>query len=656
MAIAEIWDNGYMCPAKVKSNGYLFLTPFSTSLTLPSFETIKLSALGAYAHDIFIGNDETEPPYAVSAQLLPSYTEEGGVRSYPIFTPAATAANKSIVDVAKSYPATLTRQGKVYTLTTDYPRRWKKINVETTDGASYSVCFFDGVMANGTTITSGTDADGNTITEASYTETGQSWTMDLVANLPTEPYYKVAMLRAWELNQVLIYDEIGAYYACTDNGTYISDIQATRASWQPDDAGTTACACAEDVKIGALVYPSRIGYVAYSSGWTSPLMAWRREEGSSSAAVFNIQCNGMATYGHYLDDDGKPYSGIVYSTRPENYYKGAWVDATKRLRTVSFFSVLNLDALCPYAIANGMCWITAKERDGEGYQYDGIYLEDDENIGLSHSEDILAPLGSSEGGYPMSVFGFEGGAHAVAIPTKGGQLPTTIDTSLSWGSFSTHLYNIGTCIYGDITMKTDADKLASQLNPVGAAELAISWEPPIATTAEQEILSGFFYRIYVKAWGGQTIKTAAVATITDGAPIVEFSASIDPAKISTGLFMFSWAPAVSGWSPGAASVYFFNANTGKTTGQQTVPDDTHVFAFLVSSDGEDITEQDYQATGDYVEYTVYRIPYSMVSEAGSYSPNSFKLTWRTSGIPWGEHVGEKIFVNFWRFAALPYSE
>lgn len=74
----------------------------------------------------------------------------------------------------------------------------------------------------------------------------------------------------------------------------------------------------ENVEVGDLLFKSYSGSLSFAEGFTTPLLAWRREgvPWVTTAKVAEVQINGAATKGNYLDG-GKPRAGLYFDSRPE---------------------------------------------------------------------------------------------------------------------------------------------------------------------------------------------------------------------------------------------------------------------------------------------------------------------------------------------------
>lgn len=73
-----------------------------------------------------------------------------------------------------------------------------------------------------------------------------------------------------------------------------------------------------DVELQNVINQSYSGFLAFAEGFTSPLLAWRRQNVPwvTSAKVAEIAINGAATRGNYMDG-GKPRPGLYFDFRPE---------------------------------------------------------------------------------------------------------------------------------------------------------------------------------------------------------------------------------------------------------------------------------------------------------------------------------------------------
>lgn len=653
MAIIHI--AGYL-PIHVDVTPWWAFTYSFSTLAVPGSYSFTLDGAVDTSAEVSMTNEMGEPPYAVTGYLQETKRTAEGKVSYSFVSNVKNSnVNTKIAEIAP--PAQLKRDGTTYTLITDSVE-WKTISLTTASGVAYTMAAWNVyddlyIIANGVKVTSGTDADGNTITEASYLEYGQSWTLDLAANLPDKTLYEAVSPYYIARGQRLMYDEgnVTQAYFVLDDGDAV---------WSPIDhmfffknlniislTRVTAggCACAEDIEVGAYKYPTRIGYVAYAEGWTDPLMGWKRENGTAAQCIVSIGVNGMATTGNYLDDEGKPYTGLVYKTRPEPTQSPAFVEQFARLKTArscTFSSVESLAYMTPYVIGEYIGYITQKKRDGRKWTYEA---------------EIYSPLTSGEVLTPTTlVYGFEGGTKAVS---------TTGYVSRPWDLVKSYTYLVGNnySTNGIVTTmgvmcSNFPYEIAAALNPVlltGTTSSATGWQPDIATkTGAVPGIPELSYKIY-----GADLTYVDSGEVTERTnDVVAFipTFSFDRNETIAGsVKMFSWYPTYTstGWD-----IDYIRIEQGVMSGEifrvtgyvKCDANDKHAIALWFSPDeADDVTHETIAATGQYIAYDLYTVP-------SNWGLRQANCVYRVLFHKGPSYSTPQKTLRMWQFSPLPYSE
>ena len=364
--------------------------------------------------------NEAGEPYMRQSGWLCVTSQDESTTSITFYSDArASEASKTLQEVAESRmpsdisaPAYLVRDGDAYTLD-GYATDWELVTLFATSGA-YSLAFFrltDDilVLANGTKVETGTDKEGKTISEADYISAGCSWRLPLAAALPSKTVSDVLNAYYWPQGKRLIYDPSGCLTLIDGEKTglphYTPMVEAMPplAAIDPmEHDGTVELAHSlTNVKLGTELYPATKGVAKYAEGWTATLLQWTKAgcAGADEATVCSIGVNGQATTDHYLDDEGKPYSGLVFRSRPEPAGSEAFLSqfaATKHARKVTFScaDLLPVNASIPFGA--GVAWVTKRKRTATGYDYEGVaVMRIDEEL-LTSATLIFPPTGGSK--------------------------------------------------------------------------------------------------------------------------------------------------------------------------------------------------------------------------------------------------------------------
>lgn len=634
------------------------VTPWwATNYSFPSTAlpgSYSFSLYGDIKTDIAVSltNETGEPPYSVVGYIQETKRTSTGVVSYSFESQAKSSnINTKIAELAPA--ATLKRRGTTYTLTSD-SEQWQTVTLTSATGVTYTMAYWhicDGVdvMVNGVKVTSGTDADGNSITEASYLEEGQTWTMDLVDNLPDKTLLEAIKPYYTANGKHLIYDEsniMQAAYSVIASGhaahtpveVVADNVCAISYDYAYWGVGST-CACAEDIEVGAYMYPTRIGYVAYSEGWTDPLMGWKRVNGTDPQCVVSIGVNGMATTDNYLDDDGKPYTGLVYKTRPEPTQSIAFVEQFARMktaRTCTFRSVSDLQYWQQYCIGEYIGFITNKKKDGRWWTYEAeVYSPMD--------EEILTPT--------TLVYGFEGGTKALTMVGNTAGPTAQVVRSYAWLDSTRRRYDGITTAMG-VTLEATTG-IVYELNPVlltGTSSSATGWQPDIATkTGDLENTIGVIY----KAYGAELKFVDSGETTERTSDIVAYipTFSWDRGKTIAGsVKLFTWYPTYysTGWDFDSVRIEqgYMSGDIFRVSGYVKVDaSECHSFALCFSED-EYSERETIPATTQYIAYDVYNIPTNQFEDGTRY-------LWRASfnkGPAWSS--GKTMTLRMWQFHPL----
>lgn len=646
-------------PIHVEVTPWWAFTYSFSPLAVPGAYSFTLDgAVDTSAH-VCLTNEIGEPPYAITGYLQETKRTAEGKVTYSFVSDAKNSnVNTKIAEIAP--PAKLKRNGTTYTLVSDSDE-WETISLTTASGVAYTLAawrVYDDIyiIANGVKVTSGTDADGNAITEASYIESGQTWTLDLPANLPDKTLYEAVSPYYIATGRRLMYDEgnVTQAYLVMDEGSRattpidydfsypnINIISLTRIT-------NGGCACAEDIEVGAYKYPTRNGYVAYAEGWTDPLMGWKRENGTSAQCIVSIGVNGMATTGNYLDDEGKPYTGLIYKTRPEPTQSPAFVEQFARLktaRTCTFNSVKSLGYMTPYTIGEYIGYITHKKRDGRRWTYEA---------------EVYSPLSSGEILTPTTlVYGFEGGTKAISMTGYASDPSEQVKTYTDLFVPSSFTDGITTTMR--VTCSNTSYFLASALNPVsleGTTSSATGWQPDIATkTGTLSSIPEITYKIY-----GAELNFVNSGEVTErDNDLVAFipTFTFDRDKTLAGsIKMFTWYPTYysTGWD-----IDYIRIEQGVMSGEifrvtgfvRCNASDRHSFAlFFADEPDDDVTHETIPAVDQtYIAYDLYNVP----SNWGLLNPNQSYI-YRVLFHKGPAYSTPTKTLRMWQFSPLPYSE
>lgn len=626
----------------------------------PSIKTMGTKTISSpfIVHSVNAINDEGEPPFYIPCYVVDRTNRAEGSTD---FTAYANVSLSKIKDIF-SYGATLTRNGSNYTLD-DPQKKYKLIALKTPYGVSYKLPFLSlsgevSILVNGVAITEGKDAEGNGITEASYLEDGQSWTMNLADNLPDVTIEEALSPYVWLNGGRIRYDN-SSLYALAQAYDLFGDHQNDYSVQYVSNVVTAnymnisvmGCACAEDIEIGEPIYTNKAGYVAYKEGWTDPLMAFQRDTGTEAATVVQIGVNGLATTDNYLDDDGKPYTGLVYKARPEPSQSPAFVEQfalLPTLRKINFVSGKNLDWNTQLAIEEGVCWITKKTRNGNKYSYEGVYAQDP----TIFSEKLLTPS--------MLIFPLYGGSKGVAY--YGDNASLIEDDQNAWGTYTPTLKSNGIVTTGYLTFTPNCLTIARNLNIkaiyIGDADrVSMSFASPICKTTTTSLLPK--YKIKATAVG------AAINAVTYETKIIDSSEGATAITIKVGaisatapqnaIYWFAWAPRYYDSTTATPSVsVMFGPPYHQGITQKLAW--SHCFAVVFMSKGTEITREDITPDDDtFQEYTLWKVPIGMAQQGQRVTSFIARLNFDgakgTTGL-----VGEVFRIGFGSMSPLPYSE
>lgn len=323
-----------------------------------------------------------------------------------------TNANATLQELAT--PATLVKSKGAYSIEGDEKGKWELVNLPSVWGG-YSLAFYKltddiKILANGVKVESGTDKDGKVIKEAAYTDATSSWRLPLAAAMPSKKLADVLTAFYWPRGKRLIYDPDGLLTAIDEllstgrpRYTPLVEVISPLSMVDPcDHNGTVELSHAiTDVKMGTELYTATRGTVKYAEGWTDTLLQWVKDgyAGSDEATVCAIGVNGQSTTGNYLDDSGKPYSGLVFYSRPEPAGNREFLEQfamTKHARKVTFKCVDPLPANATIPLGTGAAWVTKRTRTATGYDYEAVaVMRTDEEL-LTTSTLIFPPTGGSK--------------------------------------------------------------------------------------------------------------------------------------------------------------------------------------------------------------------------------------------------------------------
>lgn len=384
---------------------------FSFSIPTPVWGDI-LAGDGLERVAALIVNDAGEPNMRQGGWLSVTAQDEATTSVTYYSEARCTDANKTLQELAT--PATLIKSGGAYAIEGDEQGKWELVSLPSAWGG-YSLAFFKltddiKILANGVKVESGTDKDGKAIKEAAYTDSTSSWRLPLAAALPSKKLADVLTAFYWPQGLRLIYDPDGRLTAAdgllnTGRPRYTPLVEAISPLSLVDPCdhnGTVELSRAiTGIKMGSELYPATKGTVKYAEGWTDTLLQWTKDgyAGSDEATVCTIGVNGQATTSHYLDDEGKPYSGLVFYSRPEPAGNSAFLEQfamTKHARKVTFKSrgLLPVNATIP--LGAGVAWVTKRTRTATGYDYEGVaVMRTDEEL-LTTSTLIFPPTGGSK--------------------------------------------------------------------------------------------------------------------------------------------------------------------------------------------------------------------------------------------------------------------
>lgn len=629
---------------------------FNTAVKTMGTTTISTPFI---VNNVNASNEETEPPFCLPCYVVDHTSRAEGNTEFSVYSNTdGVAAKKKLKDIAPS--GTLTRKGTEYTLSGS--AAYSLASLTTADGKQYKLPFYTcsdvSILVNGLTVTEGTDADGNTITEASYVEDGQSWTMDLAANLPDVtlmemliPYMWMSGIRlmfdpsfytAWDIFHDLVGDEYKYYITHNIGGMGLLPLRLSK----------MGCACAEDIEIGEPLYPNKAGYVAYKEGWTDPLMAFKRDTGTAAATIVTIGVNGLATTGNYLDDEGKPYTGLVYKTRPEPTQEPAFVEQfalLATLRKITFSSGQNLDWNTQLAIEEGVCWLTKKTKNGNKYSYEGVYSPKP----TIYAKGLLSPS--------TLIFPLYGGTKGVAY--YGDYASLIEDDTNAWGTYTPSLKSNGIVTTGYLTFSPNCLTIARNLNIRAQYvddpdRVLMGIASPICETITTALPPR--YKINATAVGAAMNATTYETKIIDaseGTTYVEIKVgTISATAPQSAIYWFAWAPRYYDSTTATPSVsVMFGPPYNQGITQKLAWD--HCFAVVFVSSGTEITREDITPsdTDTYQSYTLWKVPIGMAQLGGRVTTFlarvNFDSTKGTTGL-----VGDVFRIGFGSMSPLPYSE
>lgn len=219
-----------------------------------------------------------------------------------------------------------------------------------------------------------------------------------------------------------------------------------------------------DIEVQNVTAQAYSGYLAFAEGFTSPLLAWRREgvPWVTSAKVAEIAINGAATSGNFLDG-GKPRPGLYFDSRPE---PATSIDVATQLlllkwsRRVTFTMTSRPPtcALLPF-IEGGTCNVTKVTPTTRGYRCEAIAY-------ASPAAELMTPETLT-----VSVYG---GRRAVTIPGR-------IATAAELATFEAEGYRVtpeslgGGCYALDISVPvaTRREWLDGNSQSVGGGDLGV---------------------------------------------------------------------------------------------------------------------------------------------------------------------------------------
>lgn len=391
---------------------------FSFSVPTPVWGDI-LTGDGVERLAAILANGVDEPDIRLSGWLCVTAQDEAST-SVTFYSDArASEAGMTLQELAKSrIPSDvnaepyLVRDGASYTLD-GYATNWELVALAA-KGVSYSLAFFrltDDILilANGVKVETGTDAEGKALKDATYLDINCSWRLPLLAALPSKKVSDVLNAYFWPLGKRLIYDPSGVLTLVDGNKTgmprYAPMVKAVAALSAIDPLthnGTVELTRAlTDVKMGAELYPATRGTVKYGEGWTDTLLQWVKQgyAGTDEATVCTIGVNGQATTGNYLDDEGKPYSGLVFKSRPEPAGNSAFLEQfamLKHARKVTFKSAQLLPVNATIPLGTGVAWVTKRTRTAAGYDYEGVAVSHTDEELLTSSTLIFPPTGGAK--------------------------------------------------------------------------------------------------------------------------------------------------------------------------------------------------------------------------------------------------------------------
>lgn len=637
---------------RVAVDAWWACTPeFNTSIK--AIGTTKIST-PFIVDDVNASNDETEPPFCVPCYVSDRTSRAEGATEFTVFGDTSEVPwAKKLRDLAP--PGTLTRNGTEFSLAGD--RSYSLVTLTTAYGKQYKLPFYTyggvSILVNGLSVTKGTDADGNTITEASYLEDGQSWTMDLAANLPDATVLEMMTPNAWMQGGRLIFDPSSytlwsLYDDLLGEDYKYEDFQ----SFVPLNLSVMGCACAEDIEIGEPLFSNKAGYVAYKEGWTDPLMAFKRDTGTAAATIVTIGVNGMATTGNYLDDDGKPYTGLVYKTRPEPTQSPAFVEQfalLATLRKIKFISFSNLDWNTQLAIEEGVCWITKKTPRGNKYSYEGVYSQDP----TIYAKGLLSPS--------TLIFPLYGGTKGVAY--YGDNVSLIEDDYNAWGNYTPSLKSNGIVTTGYLTFSPNVLTIARNLNIQAqyvddADKVRMGIAAPICQTTTTTLNSNFGIKAtaYGAAMNATTYETKIIDA-SEGVTYIEIKVgTISATAPQSAIYWFAWAPRYydsTTATPSVSVMFGPPYNQGITQKRAWA----HCFAVVFVGSGSEITREDITPSDEYTYqgYTLWKVPIGMAQLGGRVTTFlvrlNFDSTKGTTGL-----VGEQFRIGFGSMSPLPYSE
>lgn len=639
---------------RVDVDAWWACTPeFNPSIKTMGTKTISSPFIVDYVYAI---NDEGEPPFYVPCYIVDWTNRAEGFTNYSAYANVSLSQIKDIF----SYGATLTRNGSNYTLS-DPQKNFTLIALTTPYGKSYKLPFLRlmdevYILVNGVAITEGKDAEGNEITEASYLEDGQSWTMNLADNLPDVTFEEALSPYVWLNGGRIRYDHLSLYALAQaydlfgdhkDDYSfkqYVSDV--VTANYM--NISVMGCACAEDIEIGEPIYTNKAGYVAYKEGWTDPLMAFKRDTGTEAATVVTIGVNGLATTNNYLDDDGKPYTGLVYKARPEPSQSPAFIEQFAILPTLSkitFVSGTNLDWNTQLAIEEGVCWITKKTRNGNKYSYEGVYAQDPTIL----SQKLLTPS--------RLIFPLYGGSKGVAY--YGDNASLIEDDQNAWGTYTPTLESNGIVTTGYLTFTPNCLTIARNLNIQAiyvddADRVSMGFASPICKTTTTSLFPK--YTIQATAVGAainaETYETKIIDSSEGATAITIKVGAISATAPQNAIYWFAWSPRYYDSTTATPSVSVMFGQQGITQKLAW----SHCFAAVFVSNGTEITREDITPDNDiYQSYTLWKVPIGMAQQGQRVTSFiarlNFDSTKGTTGL-----VGEVFRIGFGSMSPLPYSE